>query len=522
MRNTAFAVLFTLILAGDLHAQPAGGLEVIFCEIPTDPRSTMPGTKDLAGNPVATKIKSIEDFRVSHDGSAWIVKARSQLGSDLENALLIGSGVTGGMFAQEGRPFQGGVAGELHEFFDGNANPASFDIAGNIGFSARARGGSSANDEKVVYYNATTQTHTIVHQEGDPALGLFDNPPNPTGDEIFGSSIGSVFLRNDLSMGFVNLPIGNCHSSRYPAFFVGNTSFRQSGVSTIGGFIWDSFDYDDCGGTPDGLHWFAKGDIEGVPTSSNRILAVDDSLVLREGSPVAGSSMTMTDIFHTNMVSNGDWFSRGDDPNNDDWAVYNGTLVAKTGDEIGSTREFLGNIFLAFTGNRVGDWLLVANTTNADISRDTVILLNGAVVLREGDPVDLDENGLFDDDVFIGRGNNTSSAFAANDVFLADDLMLYFTAPLRDSSGNDLGSIPAFGSGGDAFMRISLAPSDCPTVLGDVSGDSIINGLDAQAFVDCALTPGPPIGQCHCADFNSDDVIDQTDLDAFVLELLTQ
>jgi hypothetical protein len=410
---------------------------------------------------VVTNFKALEDFRVSHDGEAWVLKGRSQLGSELETCLLLGAGLTGDMFAQEGQPLQGGVAGELYDFFDGTANPASFDTAGNIGFGARARGGSSAIDEKVVVYNATTGVHTVVLKEGDPALGLFDYPPDPSGDEIFGSSIASIHLRDDGLVGFANTPIGNCHSFRYPAFFVGNNSFRQSGVSVIGGFVWDSFDYDDCGGTPDGLHWYAKGDIEGVPTTSNRILAVDDNIELREGSPVPGSAMIAADVFHTKMVSNGDWFSRGDDDADNDWAIYNSAVVAETGDEIGSTGEHLGAVFLAFAGNRVGDWVLVANTDDPDTSRDTVLLLNGEVFVREGDPVDLDGNGAFDDDVFIGRGDSALSAFAPDDIFLSDDGMLYFIAPLRNAAGEDLGSDPPFGSGGDAFMGVQLGPEPC-------------------------------------------------------------
>ena len=507
-----------LMLATEVWAQLS--IEVLYCEIPTDLRSTVPGAKDASGDPVVTKFKALEDFRLSHDGDAWILKGRSQLGSELEACLLIGSGLIGDMFAQDGQPFQGGVAGELYDFFDGTANPASFDTAGNIGFSARAKGGSSANDEKVVVYNATTQVHAIVLQEGGAALGLLDYPPNPSGDEIFGSSIASVHLRDNGRVGFVNTPIGNCHSYRYPAFFVGSMSFRQSGVDTIDGFTWDSFDYDDCGGTPDGLHWYAKGDIENVPSTSNRILAVDDSIELREGSPVPGSTMIMDDIHHTKMVSNGDWFSRGDDSAGDDWAVYNSTLVAETGDEIGTTGEHLGNVFLSFGGNRVGDWVLVANTDDPDSSRDTVVLLNGEVVIREGDPIDLDTNGVFDDDVFIGRGDNTFSAFAANDIFLGDDRMLYFIAPLRNADGEDLGSIPSFG-GGDAFLRVYVG---CPTQPGDFDCDGDVDLGDYAHFADCLNGPGaapdptPPTTSQQCLgafDFEPDTDVDLADFGGF-------
>ena len=52
-------------------------IEVIYCEIPTDPRSTVPGAEDANGDPVVTKFKALDDFRISHDGDAWILKGRS-------------------------------------------------------------------------------------------------------------------------------------------------------------------------------------------------------------------------------------------------------------------------------------------------------------------------------------------------------------------------------------------------------------------------------------------------------------
>jgi hypothetical protein len=222
--------------------------------------------------------------------------------------------------------------------------------------------------------------------------------------------------------------------------------------------------------------------------------------------------MIMDHIHHTKMVSNGDWFSRGDDPAADDWAVYQGTLVARTGDEIGITGEHLGNIFLSFGGNRVGDWVLVANTDNADNSRDTVLLINGQVVIREGDPIDLDGNGAFDDDVFIGRGNNTSSAFAANDIFLGDDRVLYFIAPLRNAAGADLGSNPPFGAGGEAFMRVR----GCPPRQGDFDFDGDADLRDYTTFHGCMAGPDGGLGpQCECVDSDGNGNVDLEDFGRF-------
>jgi hypothetical protein len=413
---------------------------------------------------------------------------------------MLGSDTVGSVFAQDGQPLQGGVPGEMYDFFDSPV-PAAWDEAGNLAFSCRARGGSAAIFEKVIVYDGVT--HTVVIQMGDPALGLIDLPPNPSGDELFGNSINSVYLLNDGRVAFVNTPIQNCHSSRYPAYFRGNTSFKQSGVSVIGSEIWDNFDYDDCGGAPDGIHWFAKGDTQNPDTSIDDILAVDDQIVLQEGSPVAGSSVTMAAVFFTRMLSDGTWFCRGDDPADNDWAVRNGVLLAKTGDLIAGS-EHWGNAFSAFTGNHVGDWLLAGNTDNPDTAIDNVLVLNGdTVVARENDPIDLDGNGEFDDDVFI-------NAFQPNDLHLTDSRMVYLLVTLRNGAGTALG---------DAFLRFQLP------VRGDLNCDGEINGYDIDPFVLALTDPtgyGTAFPTCDymLADVNCDGAVNGYDIDPFV-ECLT-
>jgi hypothetical protein len=429
--------LSSLALLSTIAQAAPSDPRVIFTEIPGHPTALVPGALDAGGLPVATDFIALEDLAVRQDGGQWMLKARTAQATTNDSILILGSGTSGTMFAQDGQPLQGGVAGEQYDFFD-TPVCAAWDSAGRIGFSCRAKGGVASVFEKVIRYDPVAMTHTVLLQMGDPALGLTDNPPSSSGDELFGNSINSLHLIDGGSFGFVNTPITNCHSSRYPAFFRGNTSFRQSGVGAIGGETWDSFDYDDCGGTPDGLHWFAKGDTENANTAIDGILAVDDAIVLQEGMPVAGSGITMSDIFFTRMLWNGSWFSRGDDSLADDWAVRDGVLLAKTSDAISATLHW-GDTFSAFTGNQVGDWLLAGNTDDPNPSQDLVLVLNGAtVVARENDPVDLDGNGMFDDDVVI-------NSFQPNDLHLTDDRRIFLLVTLRNGAGTLLG---------DGFLRI--------------------------------------------------------------------
>jgi len=58
----------------------------------------------------------------------------------------------------------------------------------------------------------------------------------------------------------------------------------------------------------------------------------------------------------------------------------------------------------------------------------------------------------------------------------------------------------------------------CVTCLGDAKGDSVLNALDIQAFVNCALTAagGPPTAGCECSDIVADGVLDSLDVAGLV------
>jgi len=464
---TALVALATL----GASAASAQSLEVIYTKKTGDPTAVIPGTLDLAGAPAATTWRAIEDIAVRRDGSDWVVKGRTQLGSDLETILVRGSGTTGTMFCQEGRPFQGASAGELYDFFD-PLSPVSWDSVGNIAFSARARGGVTTDNEKVIFVS-TGGVHTQVLQQGDLYTGLTDIPTSTTGDETVGNSIGSVQLLDNGQVFFGNTPIGNCSSFRYPALFRSTTGFRQSGVSTIGAETWDSFDFDGCAASSNPAHWLALGDTENVNTAIDKILVVNDVVMLQEGSSVAGSPLLMGDVFQASMAFDGTWVARGRDNSGTtaaapDWAVQSGVLLARTGDSIEGGAETWGDTFYSVAGNSSGDWAICGRSASGVLASDDVLVVNGVVVAREGDSVDIDGNGSFDDDAFIGRGVNTSAAFAANDVVLTDNQWLYAIVQLRTAAGVDINGA-SFGTP-DAFVRMFVGPLITPFCFGDGSG----------------------------------------------------
>jgi hypothetical protein len=422
------------------------GPSVIYSEIAAHSSGTVPGAKDAGGNPVATNWLAIEDLAVRPGGTEWVIKGRTTQATTLDSILVRGAGVAGSGFAQDGQPMLGGAAGEQYDFFD-TPVPASWDNAGNMAFGARAKGGVASVFEKIIKVS-TANVHTIAVQMGDAALGLVDNPPGSSGNETFGNSMNGTYLLDDGRVSFTNTPITNLHSSRYPAVFRGNTAFLQSGITPIGGEIWDGFDLDACGGTADGLHYFAVGDTENPNTAIDNILAVDDVVVLREGSPIAGlGSPIMTAVFNTKMRQDGTWYARGDDPSDNDWAIRNGTLLAKTGDLISGSENW-GNTIGGLYGDAANNWIAWGNTNNPDTTLDEVMVYNGTtVLLRESDPIDLDNNGLYDDDVFL-------RTFQPDDLFLGDDGTVMALVTLKNAAGTNLG---------DGFLKLAVPE---PTSLG--------------------------------------------------------
>ncbi|HNQ23401.1 MAG TPA: hypothetical protein PKK06_09935 [Phycisphaerae bacterium] len=489
-------------------AASAGEVEVIFSEAPGHPTAVVPGALDLSGNPVFTEFKALEDLGVSPDGTQWIIKGRNWLGADLEIMMLRGSGDVGAVFAQEGQPVHDGAAGEVYDFF--STSPPWFNELNQFVYVARARGGISSVAQKGIFFDGTT--FNMVRQQSDPALGLIDLPPNPSGDELFGNSLGSMHVLNNGTFGYQDSTLQNLHSTRRPAIFYNDTSFRQSGVSPIGGNVWDFLDANTFWTTPDGAHWIAQGDDEG-DTSQDVILVVDDQVVLRENTLIPNTTITMAAVFHTKLVGDGTWYCRGDDPSDNDWALRSGELVAASGDLIiTDSTEHWTDTFYAFAGNTLGDWVLAGTTDNGNTQTDSVIVLNGEqVVVREGDPVDLDGNGLFDDDAFIGRGTSTLSAFHPNDIYLSDDLALYFFASLRNAAGEDLGT---FGTGGDAFLRKCLAPAGD----GDYDGDGDVDLADFAEFQAC-FNPAVVGPGCQAGNLDGDCDVDLDDYTQFATVL---
>ena len=120
--------------------------------------------------------------------------------------------------------------------------------------------------------------------------------------------------------------------------------------------------------------------------------------------------------------------------------------------------------------------------------------------------VDLNGNGLADDDAFIAVFNN-------DDLFLTDDLQLYFTADLRNGKATVIGQ---------ALLHIDLAPAtDCPTDIASVAGVGVLDGVVDVSDLLAVITNWGAVGP-NPADIagllgpGPDGVVDVSDLLAVI------
>jgi len=198
------------------------------------------------------------------------------------------------------------------------------------------------------------------------------------------------------------------------------------------------------------------------------------------------------------------------------FAFSTGGIRIETGEQIVSPptgEAWIGTAFAGFSGNSNGDYI-IAGRTSANESTNDVIVLNGTtVIVREGDPVDVDGDGLFDDDCFIGHATPASSAFTSDTMFVTNDGWLYFVANIKNGAGVGYNSS---GTGfANALLRVRTSAPPPPPCLGDANGDNMIDAADLSVLL--ANFGGPAAGP-EFGDFNGDDQCDGADLSVLLAQ----
>ncbi len=458
-------------------------IDVIFCEVPGHPKAQVPLGPALA---VSTEFDAFDRPFTSPNGQWFLLQAETTLATTEDRILMVFDGTNWSTVLREGLQAPWSAEAETVGFIDpdmGINNSGHFAFCNNTS----AKGNPTNNDDYTIGFDGTN--FVVLAREGDPAIGGGN----------WGATQSSPHVLNDGTFCF-----DSTASSGGSRLLQGNTILAQSTVTVLsnqpGGATntFSSFTAFFYNSSADGSQTMFRCNLAGVQT-----IAINNRVALQGGDTIPGMSAPTTNTFvRASMSHNGNWMVRGATTNADlDYVARNGLLVAQGLDPItpGNTELWddatFAALFFSQYENGVGDYIIGGVTNAADVNANAVLVLNGTtVVVRENDMVDLNGNGLPDDDAFIGVFNN-------DDLFLTDDLQLYFTADLRDGLGAALGQ---------AFLHIDLAggPPPCPA---DINGDGNVNVTDLLAVIGAwGACPGCP------ADINGDDVVNVTDLLAVI------
>jgi len=437
---------------------------VEFSDLPGHPTAVVPGVPGAS-------FSSFDRVYGSRNGNT-IFSADTDLATT-EDEVIVSNGV---VVAREGTPVTG-VPGENVGFID---TRLSINDNGDFTFATNTDALTTMDEIIVASFGGVT---TIVAREGDPIPVL----PGTN----YGLSLDSALLTANGTVGFAASSITGATTTTNEILVLGNTLLLQRGVSVptgqaggAGEFI-DFIDFEGFQASDDGLNWIVQGDLTGA-TATDDVVIVNGAVVLQEGSIIPGSSFAepidLNGIVEIFMDPVGNWYARGDNATTQqDWVVRNGVVIATTGGpvipgstELWSDATFTAGFFLQ-TGNGVGDYL-IGGVSDIGAANDGILVLNSArVVMREGEPIDLDGNGFFDDDLFL-------STFGNDDAFLADDLTLYVVVTMRNGAGT---------TAGDAILRRDIADgvgsTYCTTQANSTGAPAYIGG-EGSSTAPYALT----------------------------------
>jgi hypothetical protein len=481
MRTIVASTLLAALAAAAVPALAVDLPTVIYSDIVGSPTADVP---DVAG---ATFTSFDRPYR-SPDTMRWVITAETSAGE----ILILATGTVGNTVEQEGTA-AGWTADENVVGFDRNLSVTN---DGQYAFNCDTDGDTSA-DEYLVYWD--DGAYVVVAQQGQPL-------PAPFADEMYGTTLDSPSITS-AGVAFRSPSTTGTLGSGFDDFvFLGTTVVAQGGVTAPAGQAggasetWGLFDTQDCYVSADGLHSMIQGDLTGA-TSGDDVLVVDGQVVIQEDSAFGALTSPVSSIVESVMETGGNWMARGNNDDTQDWVIYSGTIVAATDDPIpgGLADETIddtiySSAFFTMAANNNGDYVWGATTSNPDPEFDAVIALNNERVLaRQGDPVDVDGNGIADDDAFIDVFNN-------DDSFLTDDGWYYFTADLRDSLGTGIGQ---------AVMRLSIG-----ACFGDLDGDNDVDLSDlAQLLANYGTTNGAAYED---GDLDEDGDVDLSDLAALL------
>lgn len=449
-------VLVTMVAT--VAAASAAIPRVIYSTIQSSPTSDVPG---LAGVKFDNDTTGFLRPYQSPNGQYWILEAQLNSAATTDDEIvLVGSGLTGAVAVREGdqAPWAGvgETVGPIREKMAIN-NSGHYVFGQNLGGTA-----GTDRDEQIVLNNGA---FSLAASEGGAVPGI--------AGEVYGGTLEGPSITNAGVVGFdADSTVGVLPAEQDEVLVLNNNVVTQAGVTIPGNQAfapnetWQFITGSNFYVSGDGSKWLVNGDLNGA-TGTDAVVVVNGEVVWQEGTTPAGLNSPLTSTTLAPILTPaGDVFIRGETTNDlEDYVMRNGVVLAKTGEDVPGglpgekfSEAIFDATFFTMAGNSLGDFVYGATTDNADPEFDAVIVLNDSeVVLRQGDPVDVNGDGLFNDNAFIDVFNN-------EDMFLTDDLWLYFSAELRDGASATIGQ---------AYLRVQ-APEPAGLVLLALGGLAVL------------------------------------------------
>jgi len=458
-------------------------------------------TSDVPGLPGAKFGDGVDRPYRSPDGKTWVLSADTDLGTAVDEVIIVGDLCSASVKIQEGTTVLD--LGDLVGLID---QDLSINNAGRFAFVTDTNNATTA-DEVVVTSDGST--HLVIAREGNLSPATGGN---------YGSILGAANIVSDNTVWFDADTTLATTMDRFLLSKNGVIIEVQEGVNFPLGqdsgatALWQTFNTGSLRTDEAGANYIVVGDTDAA-TSIDGVLVVNDTVMVQEGFPIAGSGFASAAIVNTStesmMYGNGDWMARGSNADGGDWVLRNGAVLSKTGDllEAGKTEQYSDNTFATgyflFAQNNAGDYVVGSLTTSSDLTQNAVLTINGEKVFsREDDPIDLDGDGLVNDDIRIHTYGN-------DDMILTEDLQAYLPVTVRAFNYVTPADI------GDVFVRFNLC--GLATVCGDLDNDKDVDGDDFDIFV---LAFGKSLCDADyhiCADFDEDGLVTQVDYQQWLL-----
>ena len=420
MRSSLLLVPLAL-LAGASAGPPLAAQdlvhEVIYTDLPGWPQNDVPGMPGVHFYRSSSYSWEGNAIAVSPEGHHALIAATD----DFAGARLVLM-VDGQVLLEEGGPGPGAPSELMDSLGNGSVDINRYGVLGLLGFTD----GPSSTSEYVLSYDGAWQIAaqaggsvaavpgaTYNGFSGRSALAIDDNGALAYEASISGGSFGIGLFHGGivLARGGIDAPTGQLtgNNDAYTAFRNGH-EVRLS---------------------PDGSRWATTAYL-----TYPMVLAVDNAVVVQESYaiPGSGSSTLAWDRYSVSFDTANRWYGLGrflPTNSNDRWAARDGVILARTGAETWPGSGFnWGDRIEWVTGDGYGD-----SYVGGDYDIPPYSLVNTGPPPRppRGDPIDMDGNGLYDDNVTMYIAEPFGQA--------TDDGSLYTVVLAHDANANQYGNV---------------------------------------------------------------------------------